>query len=117
MNKQQIARRFKRALESYDENATVQQEIAQTLASMIIETGGEQKQIRMLSEGNHDNFNKHLMVSHVELNGKTLGIVGYGNIAKEIIKVAQALGMKILVSTRTPREDVENIHLYLQTEI
>lgn len=62
-----------------------------------------QKQIRMLAKGNHDNFHKHLMVDHVELNGKTLGVIGYGNIAKEVIKVAQALGMKILVSTRTPR--------------
>jgi len=76
-----------------------------------------QKQIRMLSEGNHDNFHKHLMVDHVELNGKTLGVIGYGNIAKEIIKVAQALGMKILVSVRTPREDVENIHFTTNEEV
>lgn len=76
-----------------------------------------QKQIRMLSEGNHDNFHKHLIVDHVELNGKTLGVIGYGNIAKEIIKVAQALGMKILVSVRTPREDVENIHFTTNEEV
>ena len=76
-----------------------------------------QKQIRMLSEGNHDNFHKHLMVDHVEVNGKTLGVIGYGNIAKEIIKVAQALGMKILVSVRTPREDVENIHFTTNEEV
>lgn len=76
-----------------------------------------QKQIRMLSEGNHDNFHKHLMVDHVELNGKTLGVIGYGNIAKEIIKVAQALGMKILVSVRTPRGDVENIHFTTSEEV
>ena len=76
-----------------------------------------QKQIRMLSEGDHDNFHKHLMVDHVELNGKTLGVIGYGNIAKEIIKVAQALGMKILVSVRTPRGDVENIHFTTSEEV
>lgn len=57
-----------------------------------------QKQIGMIANGNHDNFNKHLMVDHVEVNGKTLGLVGYGNIAQEVIKVAQVLGMKILVS-------------------
>ena len=76
-----------------------------------------QKQIRMLSEGNHDNFHKHLMVDHVELNGKTLGVIGYGNIAKEIIKVAQALGMNILVSTRSPKADVEGIHFTTNEEV
>lgn len=76
-----------------------------------------QKQLRMLSEGNHDNFHKHLMVDHVELNGKTLGVIGYGNIAQEIIKVAQALGMKILVSARTPRADADGIHFTTNEEV
>lgn len=92
--------------------------VAHTAILLILNLASSmQKQIRMLSEGNHDNFNKHLMVSHVELNGKTLGIIGYGNIAKEIIKVAQALGMKILVSTRTPREDLEHIHFTTKEEV
>ena len=60
------------------------------------------KQIRMLAEGNHDNFQDHLMVDHVEVNGKTLGLMGYGNIAQAVIKVAQALDMNILVSTLPP---------------
>ena len=34
-------------------------------------------------EGNYDNFQKHLMVNHVEVNGKTLGIIGYGHIGKD----------------------------------
>ena len=85
--------------------------VAHTAILLILNLASSmQKQIRMLSEGNHDNFHKHLMVDHVELNGKILGVIGYGNIAKELIKVARALGMKILVSTRTPREDMENIH-------
>lgn len=85
--------------------------VAHTAILLILNLASSmQKQIRMLAKGNHDNFHKHLMVNHVELNGKTLGVMGYGNIAKEIIKVARALGMKILVSTRTPRTDVEGIH-------
>lgn len=85
--------------------------VAHTAILMILNLASSmQKQIRMLAEGNHDNFHKHLMVDHVELNGKTLGVIGYGNIAKETIKVARAMGMKILVSTRTPREDTENVH-------
>jgi glycerate dehydrogenase len=92
--------------------------VAHTAILMILNLASSmQKQLRMLSEGNHDNFHKHLMVDHVELNGKTLGVVGYGNIAKEIIKVAQALGMKILVSTKTHRADEGNIHFTTTEEV
>lgn len=92
--------------------------VAHTAILMILNLASSmQKQIRMLSEGNHDNFHKHLMVDHVEVNGKILGVIGYGNIAKEIIKVAQALGMKILVTTRTPRAGVENIHFTTNEEV
>ncbi|WP_313164268.1 NAD(P)-dependent oxidoreductase [Sedimentibacter sp.] len=92
--------------------------VAHTAILLILNLASSmQKQIRMLSEGNHDNFHKHLMVDHVELNGKTLGVIGYGNIAKEIIKVAQALGMKILVSVRTPRENVEQIRFTTKEEV
>ena len=76
-----------------------------------------QKQIRMLAEGNHDNFHKHLMVDHVEVNGKTLGVVGYGNIAQEIVKVAQVLGMNVLVATRTPRPDADGIRFVTNEEV
>lgn len=39
-----------------------------------------------------------------EVFDKTLGIVGYGSIGQAVEKVAIALGMKVLVYTRTPRE-------------
>lgn len=41
-----------------------------------------------------------------ELAGKTLGIVGYGNLGRGVAAVAQAFGMKILVAERT-RADTE----------
>lgn len=40
-----------------------------------------------------------------ELAGKTLGIVGYGHIGQAVAKVAQAFDMKVLVYTRTPKEN------------
>ena len=43
-----------------------------------------------------------------ELDGKTLGIVGYGNIGKKVAEIARAFGMKVLAYTRTPKED-ENV--------
>lgn len=94
------------------------QRVAHTAILLILNLASSmQKQIRMLSEGNHDNFHKHLMVDHVELNGKTLGVIGYGNIAKEIIKVAQTLGMEILVATRTPRADEDKICFTTNEEV
>ena len=42
-----------------------------------------------------------------EIAGKTWGIVGYGNIGKQVARVAEALGCNILVYKRTPVEGVE----------
>ena len=39
-----------------------------------------------------------------ELNGKTLGIFGYGNIGKKVAEIAKAFGMKIICCTRTPKD-------------
>ncbi len=60
-------------------------------------------QHKMLEQGNHINFTKHLQVPHFELNGKTLGVIGAGSIGQGVIKVARALGMSVLVYNRSPR--------------
>lgn len=38
-----------------------------------------------------------------ELAGQTLGIYGYGNIGREVAKIALAFGMKVIATVRTPR--------------
>jgi glycerate dehydrogenase len=40
-----------------------------------------------------------------ELAGKTIGIVGYGNLGKAVAKVAEALGMKVLLAKRNEQDD------------
>jgi phosphoglycerate dehydrogenase-like enzyme len=42
---------------------------------------------------------------HRELYGKTVGILGYGHIGREVARRARAFGMKIICCTRTPARD------------
>lgn len=44
----------------------------------------------------------------MELDGKTLGIYGYGSIGRRVAQIARAYGMKVIVCTRTPKPDIEN---------
>lgn len=84
--------------------------VAHTVIMMILNFASTmQKQIGMLAKGDRSNFTQHLQVSHTEVNGKTLGVVGAGHIGMEVIKVAKALGMNILVHTRTPKADGDGI--------
>jgi len=84
--------------------------VAHTVIMMILNFASTmQKQIGMLAKGDRSNFTKYLQVSHTEVNGKTLGVVGAGHIGMEVIKVAKALGMNILVHTRTPKADGDGV--------
>ena len=40
----------------------------------------------------------------MELNGKTLGIFGFGNIGNEVAKIAQAFNMNVLLYSRTKKQ-------------
>jgi D-2-hydroxyacid dehydrogenase (NADP+) len=49
-----------------------------------------------------------------ELRGKTVFILGYGNIGKEVARLCKAFGMRVLASKRKPVEHPENVdRLYL----
>lgn len=39
-----------------------------------------------------------------ELDGKTLGIIGFGSIGSRVAEIAESFGMRILVSTRTKKD-------------
>lgn len=42
-----------------------------------------------------------------ELEGKTLGIIGYGHIGQRVAMLGKAFGMRVIVNTRTPKDDGE----------
>lgn len=84
--------------------------VAHTVIMMLLNFSSTmQQQIGMLAKGDRSNFTKYLQVSHTEVNGKTLGVIGAGHIGMEVIKVAKALGMNILIHTRTPKADGDGI--------
>ena len=85
--------------------------VAHTAVMLMLNLASSmQVQMKMLANGDRRNFTDCLMVPHVELNGKSLGVIGAGNIGREVIKVGQALGMKVIACSRSPREDEENLH-------
>ncbi|TVL64741.1 glycerate dehydrogenase [Brachyspira hyodysenteriae] len=44
----------------------------------------------------------------MEIENKTMGIFGFGDIGKEVAKMSEAMGMKVLVYSRSKKENVEN---------
>jgi len=85
------------------------QRVAHTAIMMILNLSSCMRvQLNMLARGDHSSFTRHLPCSHTEVNGKTLGVIGAGAIGREVIKVAQALDMNILVFDACPRDDGMN---------
>lgn len=92
--------------------------VAHTAIMMIMNLSSSmRKQMNMLHDKDRTNFTRCMQVDHMEINGKTLGVIGTGNIGREVIKIAQALGMKILAYARTPREDEPGIHFASLEEV
>lgn len=44
----------------------------------------------------------------IELEGKTLGILGYGSIGSKVAEIAKAYGMNVIAYTRTPKKEIDN---------
>lgn len=61
-------------------------------------------QQRMIEDKNYDNFTKYLQVPHFEVQNKILGVIGAGAIGQQVMKIARALGMKVLVYSRTYKD-------------
>lgn len=84
--------------------------VAQTAMMMILNLASSMRiQMNMLHDKNHSNFTDRLQVNHFELMGKTLGLVGAGNIGSEVAKIAHAFGMKVIAYRRTPSANTDLI--------
>lgn len=84
--------------------------VAHTAVMMLLALSSSmQRQIGMLAKYDRSNFTEHLKVPHTEVNGKTLGVVGAGNIGSEVVKIGLALGMKVLIYKRHKGIDIENV--------
>ncbi|SIS59884.1 D-3-phosphoglycerate dehydrogenase [Kaistella chaponensis] len=47
-----------------------------------------------------------------ELEGKNLGVIGFGEIGKEVIKIGISLGMKVKVLTRKPKTEKISVNFF-----
>lgn len=52
-----------------------------------------------------------------ELRGKTIGIIGFGKIGREVAKIALGLGMKVIASDRVEGETLITLEFYNHQEI
>lgn len=94
------------------------QRVAQTAIMLLLNLSSTmQVQQAMLARGDRSNFTKYLQVDHVEVNGKTLGVIGAGTIGQEVIKIARAMDMNILAYRRHPGQDEEGIRYVSLEEV
>lgn len=69
---------------------------------------------RMMPLEGDSQFNalKKSYANAIELQNKTLGVMGFGSIGKEVIKIGIGLGMKIKVFNRNPRTEKLNLEFF-----
>ncbi|REC44092.1 D-2-hydroxyacid dehydrogenase [Chryseobacterium pennipullorum] len=72
----------------------------------------ESNRLMPLEGETHFNAMKKSFSNAYELSGKTLGVIGFGSIGQEVVKIGIALGMKIEVLTRSPRTEVLSLNFF-----
>lgn len=65
----------------------------------------ESNRLMPLEGDTHFSAMKKVFAKAVELEGKTLGVIGFGSIGQEVVKMGISLGMKVKVLTRQPRTE------------
>ncbi|AYO57833.1 3-phosphoglycerate dehydrogenase [Chryseobacterium sp. 6424] len=72
----------------------------------------ESNRLMPLEGDTHFKAMKKAFSSAVELEGKTLGVIGFGGIGREVVKMGISLGMKVKVFTRKPRTETVSISFF-----
>lgn len=72
----------------------------------------ESNRLMPLEGETHFNAMKKSFSNAYELSGKTLGVIGFGSIGQEVVKIGIALGMKIQVLTRSPKTEFLTLNFF-----
>lgn len=72
----------------------------------------ESNRLMPLEGETHFNALKKSFNNAYELSGKTLGVIGFGSIGQEVVKMGIALGMNVKVLTRKPRTEVLTLSFF-----
>jgi glycerate dehydrogenase len=84
------------------------QSVAQVTVAMALSLCTKLSQYRqfvMSGEYSRQPMMNRLEPIYHEIAGKTWGIVGFGNIGRQVASVAEALGCRVIVNKRTPVEE------------
>ena len=90
------------------------QSVAQLTISMALSLYMHQKEYNdFVKSGEYTKSGvaNRLSPAYYEIAGKTWGIVGLGNIGKQVAKVAEAMGCNILAFKRTPSDEYKTVSL------
>ncbi|MCZ2082799.1 MAG: D-2-hydroxyacid dehydrogenase [Flavobacteriales bacterium] len=72
----------------------------------------ESNRLMPLEGETHFKALKKSFSSAVELEGKTLGVIGFGGIGQEVVKIGISLGMKVKVLTRRPKTETISLDFF-----
>ncbi|WEK70618.1 MAG: D-2-hydroxyacid dehydrogenase [Candidatus Chryseobacterium colombiense] len=72
----------------------------------------ESNRLMPLEGDTHFNVMKKSFSNAHELSGKTLGVIGFGSIGQEVVKIGISLGMKVKVLTRKSRTEILTLNFF-----
>ncbi len=74
-----------------------------TIAAMLMMTLRLDYYAASFREGRWDGSGRHDGEFHGEVFGRTLGLIGFGHVGREVAVRAKALGMRVIAVTRSPK--------------
>ncbi len=70
-----------------------------------------------INQAKRFDFFDHRNIQGVDLDGKTLGIIGLGKIGMNVLKIAQGFGMKTIIHTRSRDEELAKNNNFTYAEL